>query len=70
MHSAHPCWSPDNKFIVFDAFYVEGNDGDIYMMDCDGSNVKKLTSSHFKDLKPRLVSGRRKNTFYKADSKI
>jgi WD40 repeat protein len=45
-----PTWSPDSKRLV-----VSGNSGgitDLYMVDVDGNNLKRLTQDRFGDLQP------------------
>ena len=37
-----PAWSPDGKRIAFDS--QRSGNGDIYVMDVDGSNIVRLTS--------------------------
>lgn len=46
----NPCWSPDGKKIVFNSDR-DGNN-EIYVMDADGSNVKRLTNNSTADYDP------------------
>jgi TolB protein len=39
----HPSWSPDGSKLAFDV--EEGGDTEIYVVDADGSNLSKLTST-------------------------
>jgi dipeptidyl aminopeptidase/acylaminoacyl peptidase len=39
----HPSWSPDGSKLAFDV--QEGGDTEIYVVDADGSNLSKLTST-------------------------
>jgi len=45
-----PCWSADGKKIAFHA-KIKGN-VDIYTMDADGSNIKRLTTDPAEDSRP------------------
>ena len=41
----HPCWHPSGSRIVFHSMCPESvGDSDIFVMDCDGSNLLRLTS--------------------------
>ncbi len=40
--AVYPCWSPDGTKIVFEG-YQNGNQGEIYVMNADGSNITRLT---------------------------
>ena len=60
----HPSWSPDGKRIAF------GQHGDLYVMDADGSNRRRLTGSPGEESRPAwspdgteiaFVSGRGQN---------
>lgn len=43
MDEGYFSWTPDGKYIVFDSYTSEDNI-DIYMMNSDGTNVRRLTS--------------------------
>ncbi len=51
-------WSPDGRYIVFDGIAHGTKDGaidgqrDIYVMDADGDNVRKLTDTPVQDMAP------------------
>ncbi len=45
-----PNWSPDGKKIVFQSY--RDKNGEIYIMDADGKNVKRLTNDDFEDAYP------------------
>lgn len=51
---AYPAWSPDGRWIAFDS-NREGDDNEIYLMDADGSNVRRVTWSPRADLAPLWV---------------
>ena len=38
-------WSPDGKRILFESDDMHGNAGDLFIMDADGSNVQRLTTT-------------------------
>ena len=40
--AVYPCWSPDSTKSVFEG-YQNGNQGEIYVMNADGSNITRLT---------------------------
>jgi TolB protein len=42
-----PAWSPDGTRIVFASW--REFDGEIYVMDADGSNLQKLTDNRYED---------------------
>lgn len=44
MNQGYHTWSPDGKWIVFDASDLSNNNFDIYMMKSDGSELQQLTS--------------------------
>ncbi len=48
----HPSLSPDGKKILYSSRISSSSDYDIYMMDADGSNKIKLTSSSMDDSDP------------------
>ena len=56
-HDNHPCWSPDGKKIAFKS----GRDGqrgwmgitgEIYVMDADGKNQRRITNNNVSDMYP------------------
>src|SRR3954453_7830151 len=42
-----PAWSPNGKLIAFDDGGVSGNLSDLYVMNADGTNVRKLTNGRY-----------------------
>jgi TolB protein len=51
LRGEEPSWSPDGKYIVFDAGSDRGG-SEIYVMDTDGRNLRKLTDNHWLDNSP------------------
>ena len=45
-----PVWSPNGKKIAF-VSYLDG-DADIFVMDADGQNQRRLTNNQFQDTHP------------------
>jgi TolB protein len=45
-----PSWSPDGKFIIFSSGY--DGDRDLYIMEADGTNVRKITNLPGDELSP------------------
>ena len=45
----HPSWSPDNKWIIFDADYDGDGYVEIYAMNPEGSGLERLTTSKSND---------------------
>jgi Tol biopolymer transport system component/plastocyanin len=43
-HDDNPSWSPGGKFVVFTRYYSGGN-GDIWIMNADGTGQKRLTNT-------------------------
>ncbi|MBI4650328.1 PD40 domain-containing protein [Candidatus Desantisbacteria bacterium] len=56
-----PNWSPDSKKVVFQS-NRDGN-GEIYIMDGDGKNVKRLTNNNFEDSYPSFSPDGKKIIF-------
>ena len=50
LNNAHPLWSPDSKRIAFQS-NREGN-SEIYVIDADGTNLKRLTNNNVDDEYP------------------
>lgn len=44
-YNSTPSWSPDNKTLAFAGFDKEKNNFDIFIMNIDGSEIKRLTSA-------------------------
>src|SRR4051794_6821638 len=42
-----PAWSPNGKLIAFDDGGVSGNLSDLYVINADGTNVRKLTNGRY-----------------------
>jgi TolB protein len=46
-HDTHPLWSPDGSRILFGSLqYREDDQEDLWIMDADGSNQRRLTYNH------------------------
>jgi Tol biopolymer transport system component len=45
-----PAWSPDGKQLVFTGY--EGGLSDLYLVNADGSNLRRLTNDRYADLHP------------------
>jgi Tol biopolymer transport system component len=50
IHKAEPAWSPDGEKIAFES-NRDGN-SDIYVMNVDGSNIRRLTTDPAIDCRP------------------
>ena len=50
-----PSWSPDGERIAFSS-YRDNEWGEIYVMDADGDNQRRLTDNLHEDWLPSLVS--------------
>jgi Tol biopolymer transport system component len=48
-----PAWSPDGKKIAFEGRVAEGGASDIYVMNADGSGLRKLTDDPAYDQQPQ-----------------
>lgn len=66
-------WSPDGKQIAFDALvgdphgqasYNDFQTSEIYTINADGSNLKKLTENHFIEYRANNVAGWKTNCFF------
>jgi TolB protein len=44
MNQGYHSWSPNGKWIVFDASDLSNNNFDIYLMKWDGTEIQQLTS--------------------------
>jgi Tol biopolymer transport system component len=47
-----PSWSPDGKKIIFSRVRNNENDSEIYIMNADGSDQKKITNNSVYDGHP------------------
>ncbi|MBI4260751.1 MAG: PD40 domain-containing protein [Actinobacteria bacterium] len=52
-HDQRPSWSPDGSRIVFYRYSYSAANGDIYVVDADGSNVTRLTTDPAVDFTPQ-----------------
>ena len=52
----YPAWSPDGQKIVF-CSNRDGNE-EIYMIDADGKNLRRLTNNHYHDTQPAWLSAK------------
>jgi Tol biopolymer transport system component len=50
---AMPAWSPDGSLIAFVSYDKDPADSDIYIMEADGSNVRRLAETDGDDIGPR-----------------
>src|SRR5690625_7412407 len=44
MHHGHPTWAPDGSQIAYHV-YAPGEEGDIYVMNADGTGKRNITNS-------------------------
>ena len=51
-YAFNPCWSPDGKHIIFDAYKKDKKDTDLYIIDIDGNNLVQLTVNKSYDGQP------------------
>ena len=48
----HPAFSPDGRKIVFSSTRDAGSNGDLYVMNADGGNQRRITNSSVSDYQP------------------
>ena len=63
-----PSWSPDGRRIAFSAW--RDGDGEIYVMNPDGTNIIQLTDSDADEDCPELVAGWSKDCIYSLKPEI
>lgn len=63
-----PAWSPDGREIAFAARH--GNQRDIYVMNTDGEQVRRLTNSPFEDRAPAWSPDGRRIAFYSSRGNV
>jgi Tol biopolymer transport system component len=63
----HPSWSPDGKRIAFEWRHDEPN-GEIYVMNADGTNVIRLTNDQARDSQPSWSPDGKRIAFARRDS--
>lgn len=63
-----PAWSPDGREIAFAARH--GNQRDIYVMNTDGEQVRRLTNSPFEDHAPAWSPDGRRIAFYSSRGNV
>lgn len=61
----NPSWSPDGKKIAFDRSNPSDGNRDIYVMNADGTGLKRLTSDPSFDADPEWSPDGRKFAFYR-----
>jgi TolB protein len=61
-HGLSPSWSPDNRQIVL----ASNRDGklQIYAMQADGSNLRRLTNNKAKDSAPAAAPGAKRSCLF------
>ena len=58
----YPSWSPDGKKVIFSS--RRDNNGEIYIMNADGSNPTRLTDNPAHDWDPSISSDNEKIVFF------